>query len=598
MAQAQCFFEVSWEICNKVGGIYTVIKSKASQMMKHYKGLYMVGPYIPKKAAAEFQPEPVPENFKAIFNDLKNEGIECYYGNWLIKGKPKTILIDFSKFMQHKDGIKTYLWEKFKIDSLGVSDDFNEPLVWGWAAGKLLEKISSAWKCSMVGQFHEWLSGSALLYLKDKQMPVATVFTTHATILGRTLAGSERPLYDILENINADEEAKKYGIAGKHGLEKASALKSDIFTTVSKITGLEAEHILGRKPDHLLPNGLDFDKLPDLEEIPYKHAVYKAKIKEFLLPYFFPYYSFDLDNTLFYFISGRYEFKNKGFDVYIEALSKLNEKLKKSKNSVNIVAFVFVPAEFKAMKLDVVESKSLFEDIQDSVDDHMGVLRKNIIYSIANKKVPSETKIFDEDFLFEMKKAILSFKKPGSPPMVTHELVNAKDPIHESLVVRGLDNKEDDKVKVIFYPIYLSSSDGLMDLDYNQAVWGCHFGIFPSYYEPWGYTPLESAAYGVPSVTTDLAGFGLYVEEHLKGKHGGEKNPGIFVLKRRGRKYEEVVNDLTEIMFWYASLPKKQRIQNKITAEHFAPRLDWKHLIKHYIEAHDAALAKIKSLKS
>ncbi len=596
MPKAECFFEVSWEICNKVGGIYTVIKSKAAQMMKFYKELYMIGPYVPKKAAVEFHPEPVPDKLKNIFEELKNDGIECYFGQWLIKGKPKTILIDFSKFMQHKDGIKSYLWEKFKIDSLGAGGDFDEPVVWGWAVGKFLEKLYTAWGCPKVcGQFHEWLSGSALLYLKDKKIPVATVFTTHATMLGRTLAGSERPLYEILDKIDPDQEAKNYGVQSKHSMEKASAQLADVFTTVSMITGLEAKHILGREPDHLLPNGLDFDKLPDLEEIPSKHGFYKAKIKEFLMPYFFPYYSFDLDKTLFYFISGRYEFRNKGVDVFIEALSKLNEKLKKSKNGITIVAFVFVPADFKAMKLEVVESKSLFEDIQDAVDDYIRVLRKNIIYSIANKKLPSEAKIFDEDFLFEMKKGILSFKKEGNPLVVTHNLVSQRDAIYQALINSGLDNREDDRVKVIFYPIYLSSSDGLMDLDYYPAIWGCHFGVFPSYYEPWGYTPLESAAYGVPSITTDLAGFGLYVEEHLKKVHDKTDNPGILVLKRRGRKHEEIVKELAEMMFWYATLPKRDRIQNKITAEHFAPKLDWKHLIKHYIEAHDKALEKLKA---
>ncbi|MFC1801381.1 hypothetical protein ACFLZB_02865 [Nanoarchaeota archaeon] len=594
MPKAECIFEVSWEICNKVGGIYTVIKSKVARMMGHYKNLYLVGPYVAKKAAAEFQQMPAPENLKGVFEELKKEGIECYYGQWMVKGKPQTILIDFSKFMQHKDGIKSHLWEKFKIDSLGSGGDFDEPLVWSWAVGKLLEKVFSAWNCpKMVGQFHEWLSGGALLYLKDKGVKIATVFTTHATILGRTLAGSDRPLYEILEKIDADAEARNYGIQSKHGMEKASALGAHIFTTVSDITGLEAEHILGRKPDHLLPNGLDFDKLPDLEEIPTKHGFYKAKIKEFLMPYFFPYYSFDLDNTLFYFISGRYEFRNKGLDVFIESLSRLNEKLKKVKGSPTIVSFIFVPADSKAMKLEVVESKSLFEDIQDSVDDHMPDLRRNVIKGIADGKLPSEAKIFDEDFLFEMKKGILSFKKEGVPPISTHELANPKNLIYESLIIRGLDNKKDDKVKVVFYPIYLSSSDGLMDLSYYQAVWGCHLGVFPSYYEPWGYTPLESAAYGVPSVTTDLAGFGLYAGKHLKDKHGGAENPGIFILGRRGRKYEDIVKDLTEMMFWYATLPKKDRIQNKITAEHFAPQLDWKYLIKHYIEAHDKALEKV-----
>lgn len=588
--KAACFFEVSWEVCNKVGGIYTVLSSKAAQMMSYYPAFFFIGPYVAKKAAVEFQHLSVPANLQTVFDGLHAEGIDCYYGKWQVKGKPTAVLIDFSSFMQHKDGIKAYLWERFQIDSLAVGSDFDEPVVWGWAVGKFLEKaVQALGSPKAVVQCHEWLSGAALLYIKDKKVPMATVFTTHATILGRTIAGAERPLYEILEQLQPEQEAKNYGIQAKHGMERASAQHADVMTTVSEVTGLEAKHLLGREADVLLPNGLDFEQFPDLEEIPAKHAEYKARIKEFLLPYFFPYYSFDMDNTLFFYLSGRYEFRNKGIDVFIAALGQLNERLKKEKSECTIVVFIFVPAEVRVPKLSIMESKSVFEDMQDEVGHYLTTIGQRVIATVAQGKLPAGAELFDEDFLFDMKKFIVSFKKEGSPSVVTHELADPSDAVTRHLAEQGLRNAAEDKVKVIFYPSYLSSSDGLLDMEYYPAIWGCHLGVFPSYYEPWGYTPLESAAYGVPSITTDLAGFGLYVKKNLVEK----KEPGIIVVERRGKKDADVVRQLTERMHWYAILSKAQRIQNKIVAEHFSRKLDWKHLVAHYIEAHNHAVEQV-----
>lgn len=589
--KADYLFEASWEVCNKVGGIYTVVSSKAAQMIGAYKDkFFTIGPYFHEKAIIEFQPGVAPDEFKKAFNNIKKQGIVAYFGKWLIKGKPNTILLDCTKFCnKNKNSIKGSLWDSYKIDSLNAGSDFDDPVVWSTAVGKLLEELSRVVKGKMVGQFHEWLAGAGLLYLKQNNVKIPSVFTTHATTLGRTLAGNNQDLYGMLGNMNPDEEAVKFGVQAKHGLEKASAQNADVFTTVSEITGMESEHILGRKPDIILPNGLDFDKLPNLEEIPIKHRKYKAKLKEFIRSFFFPYYTFDDENTLFYYISGRYEFRNKGLDVTIPALAKLNNRLKKEKSDKTIVVFFFIPANIKTLNLGVLENKALFEDVQDSVDDQLPDIKKAILDSFVHRRVPAKSELFDEDFLMKFKKAMLSFKKKGNPPLCTYQLNDKhNDPILNSLNDNGLLNRAEDRVKVIFYPGYLSASDRLLDLDYYPAIWGCHLGIFPSYYEPWGYTPLESAAYGVPAITSDLAGFGRFLARQK------QHETGIFLIERHNKSDGDVIKQLTDTFYWYANLPKKKRIAEKIKAEHFAPMLDWGNLAKNYIKAHDMAVERLK----
>ena len=594
--EADYLFEVSWEVCNKVGGIYTVVSSKAHQMMEYYKENYfLIGPYFSDKAAREFSPETPNGKTMELFEILKKEGIIAHYGKWLIKGKPNTILIDFSRFFDKKNEIKTKMWDDFKIDSLNSPPDYDEPVVWSIAVGKLIEGLCNILKGKKVAHFHEWLSGAALLYLKKKKIKVGTVFTTHATVLGRTLAGADIDLYCkedhkcTLELMDIEKEAYNYGVPSKHQLEKITAQNADVFTTVSEITSFEAKYILKRKANILIPNGLDFTKMPNLEEIPVKHRAYKAKIREFVIPLFFPYYHFDIEDTLFYFISGRYEFKNKGIDVTIKALSILNERLKKERTKKTVVVFFFIPAKIKTVRLDIIESKALFEDMKDSIDDDLNDIREKIVYNLALQKLPDKIKMFDEDFLFGLKDKILSFQKKGDAPLSTHELDDEKnDSILRSFRESKLLNTSSDKVKVILYPCYLSASDGLLDMDYEATMWGCQLGIFPSYYEPWGYTPLECASHGVPSITTDLSGFGRFVLDNCKDE------PGIFIIKRDGKKESEVVKQLADKLYWYSNLSKDGRIKCKIKAEHFAPLCSWSKLILNYTKAHNMAVENIK----
>jgi len=588
--KADILFEISWEVCNKVGGIYTVVKSKTAKMVEHYGSNYfLIGPYFASKAIAEFQEE-VPNEFcKLPFEELKKFGIICHFGRWISEGNPFVILIDFVNYKHRINDIKRELWDWYKIDSLRAPQDYDEPVVWAYAVGMLIEKLSSCYNDKRIAvHFHEWLSGAGLLYLKKRNVKIAAVFTTHATILGRTLASSNVNIYNVWNKINPDQEVYKYNIEAKHLVEKNSAAFADVFTTVSEITGMEAEHLLKKKPDLLLPNGLDISKFPTFEELAIKHRLQRDRIREFMLYYFFPYYTFDLKDTLVYFIAGRYEFHDKGVDIYIRALGRLNEKLKQLKSKKTVVAFIWVPANFRNMRPELLENKTLYQDIKDALEEVIGDVEKNIIYSFVSNKKATKEDLFDSDFLTEMKIRVARFIKEGNPPLLTHDLYDENDIILKTIVSAGLKNEEQDSVKIVYYPIYLSGADGLLNLNYYEAMQGSHLGIFPSYYEPWGYTPLEAGALGVSSVTTDLAGFGrFFCNECLQSE-----TPGIFVLKRLNRSDDDVVNQLVDVMFNFANLSKEDRIANKLQARKTASMADWKIFVNNYIEAHNMAVDK------
>ncbi|MBI4016499.1 MAG: glycogen/starch synthase [Candidatus Aenigmarchaeota archaeon] len=593
-AKADIFYEVSWEVCNKVGGIFTVVASKAVQMMNHYNNYWLIGPYFPKKAFGMFEETLAPEECKTCFDKLKAEGIEVHCGKWMVKGSPNVMLVDFTNFSVQKNSIKQKLWEHYKIDSLYTEwFDFDEPVVFATAAGKVIEVLSEIYLGKKtVAQFHEWLAAAGLLYIKSEKAKVGTVFTTHATTLGRSIAATDRNLYEMLDKISPDENAKGRGssVFAKHLLEKAAAKNADVFTTVSEITGIEAEKILDRKPDVLLMNGLDMDKFPTFEEASVKHKLFKARIKQFLTYYFFPYQTFDIENTLIYFLAGRYEFTDKGVDVCIKALGKLNEKLKEEKSKKTIVCFFWIPGNIRSIKQELLENKTYFFDLKDSIDDETDLLKTRMLSLLITKGDITKENLFGAEFMQEIKPKVLRLSRKGMPPVATHDLFSEQnDAILNAFQQANLSNKTEDRVKVVFYPIYLTGADGLLDTSYYESMQGAHLGIFPSYYEPWGYTPLEAAALGVSSVTTDLTGFGRY----LCTECVPEKNPGIFVLKRFGRAYDETVQDLASIMYYFANLPVQERVANKMTSQKVAATADWKLFIERYIEAHNLAISRL-----
>lgn len=588
-AHATAVAEISWETCNKVGGIYTVIASKASHMLQYYQDYFLIGPYFKDKAAYEFEELDEPEHLKNIFEDLRREGIFCYYGKWLIKGEPKVVLVDHRGLMPRKDEFKAWFWEKFAIDTMHSGFDFEEPLVWSWAVGRLLEELKNRiyTNTSFITHHHEWLSGLSLLYLKGMGNTASTVFTTHATMLGRSIAGNGKDLYAMLDNLDAAKEAYALGVQDKFLTEKATALAADVFTTVSEITALEAEKVFGKRPEVLVLNGFEASRFPTIEETSIKHVTAREALREFQSYYFFPHYhNFDLSHNMMMCTSGRYEFGNKGMDVFVDALARLNEQLKQEGGPRTVTVFFWVPMATKGVRTSLLENKNYYRHIKGYVEWHSKEILKTLVQDFITSTDPVKDTFYTGEFMHQMKQDVLHFKRAGDPPISTHILEYADtDPLYNRLLQAGLDNRADDKVKVVVYPVYLDGNDGLLNMPYYEALAGTHLAVFPSYYEPWGYTPLEAAALGVPTVTTDVAGFGRFVEQKVFGE-----NPGAFVIKRYKKEYPDVVQELYDTLLYFTHLDHTERVAHKINVKQLSQLADWSHMVKNYIKAHNLAL--------
>ncbi|PIY41847.1 glycogen/starch synthase, partial [Candidatus Aquicultor secundus] len=371
MGDSPYLFEVSWEVANKVGGIYTVLESKSALVKEEYGDNYfLIGPYLPGKSESQFIERPMPSFLIKAQKDLAPEGIEFHFGTWLLESEPQVILVDFGREFNNLDAFKASLWDRYGVDSLFCGYDFDEPVAFSLAVGKLIESIKRIGlrKENLIVHAHEWLTGGVILYLDSTDLEFSTVFTTHATFLGRCLASAGINFYAEIDSINADEKAREIGITAKHILEKATALHADALTTVSGITGREAEVFYGRKPDVILPNGLNMAMFPTVQDITYMHREYRKYLRKFAQYYFFPYYSFDIEKTLFYFILGRYEMRCKGIDLFIDALAELNQKLKSKESDKTIVAMFCIPAGNSGVKSQLIEGKSLYQSISQAVN--------------------------------------------------------------------------------------------------------------------------------------------------------------------------------------------------------------------------------------
>ncbi|VVB60605.1 Glycogen synthase [uncultured archaeon] len=599
----EIIFEVSFEVANKVGGIYAVLSSKASQMVQHYgNNYYTIGYYDANSAKTEFE-ETSPGDLAPVFEALAKVGVKCRFGRWMVPGYPNCILVDASGLRPQTNEIKKKLWEDYKIDSLRSDIWFNDPLIWSWGCGMLLEKLHHALRLKKpVAHFHEWLAGIAMLYVKKTPAHYATVFTTHATMLGRTMANFEEDIHkEIKEGIRSgrtvdSKKAYTYNMEAKHLTEVACAKNCEVLSVVSESLADEVQYILGRHADIVLPNGLEMAKFASMETLSYLHKRYKDKIIEFLQGYFEPYYSINTEDPRIMFTSGRYEFKNKGYDIMIESLAKLNNRLKGEGSKKDVFAFIFVPSDISGENLDVLKNISMFHTIEDYVDEILPSVKEKIIHSLISgsfERVIKECSVLDTDSSSDLKKLSVAFrsKEGQNPPLSAFQLKypEENDIVLKSLRASGLLNRKEDRVKVIFYPTYISKADRLLALDYFTLMIGCSIGIFPSYYESWGYTPLETAASGTISITTDAAGYGQFIKSYE-----GRKEGGIFVLRRLNKSPGECADELAELLYRLSNMTKDEIIFQKNRAKELSVLADWQSLAKKYFEAHEMAVEKLK----
>jgi glycogen(starch) synthase len=584
-------FECGWEVCWQLGGIYTVLKTKAVSMMNRWGDRYfLIGPYNPQTAAVEFEEQPTDGYIRQTLDQLRAQGIPCHYGRWLIPGRPKVILLDYRARFSQMDSDRYYMWKDHGIGLQTGDGEVNEVVAFGFTVAEFFRNLCLFVKDrGIVAQFHEWMGGVAVPRIAHLRLPIATVFTTHATLLGRYIAADNPYFYQHLPFLDGEREAQHYNIYPRYQIEKAAAHASTVFTTVSEVTGVEAERLLGRKPDVIVPNGLNIQRFAALHEFQNLHRKYKEEIHEFVMGHFFPSYTFDLDNTVYMFTAGRYEYKNKGFDMFIEALHQLNWRLKNVPDRPNVVAFIITRAMTRGYNVAVLHNRTMFEELRDTCMDIKEQMGHNLFMGVARGRMPGAQEILTDDDSVRLKRVMHAYRTGRQPTIVTHEMVDdAGDPVLKHLRHRQLFNHPEDPVKVIFHPDFVSATSPLWRIDYEQFVRGCHLGVFPSYYEPWGYTPMECVAMGLPAITTDLSGFGAYVQRHIPNN----ADQGLLVVNRLNQSFEQATREMADYMFNFVQMTRRQRIELRNKVERLSELFDWSALSKHYKEAHDLALSR------
>lgn len=541
-------FESSWEVCNKVGGIYAVLSTRANTLQKKFKDrIIFIGPDCWQEKTCPYFKEDL-SLFQDWRNEAEKEGLKIRTGRWTIPGNPIAILVDFNKYYKDKNTIYTQLWEDFKVDSLHAYGDYDEASMFSYAAAKVVESFYNKYlgkKDKVIYHGNEWMTGLGLLYIKKHLPQIATIFTTHATSIGRSIAGNNKPLYDYLFAYNGDQMAEELNVQSKHSIEKQTAHNVDCFTTVSEITGKECEELLDKPADVILPNGFEDDFIPKGAFFTKKRAAARKKalqVANALLGT-----QLD-DDTLIVSTSGRYEFRNKGVDVYIEALNRL---LRDNGMKKTVLAFIEVPGWCGEPRQDLIERLE------------------------SGKK----------------------YDTPLDVPMITHWLHNmSHDNVLGMLKYLDMQNRNEDKVKLIFLPCYLDGNDGILNIPYYDIILGNDLCIYPSYYEPWGYTPLEAIAFKVPCITTDLAGFGLWANA-VKGRYC-EIEDGVKVVHRTDYNYSEVADRIKETIIKFSNFTPAEVKRARSNAYNLSKKALWKEFIENYYIAYDFALNKAEQRKN
>lgn len=582
MTEKSWLFEVAWEVANRVGGIYTVLRTKAQVTVMEYGSKYvMLGPLNQNTVSLEVEEIQPDFHIKKTLEIMRQRGVKCVYGKWLIEGAPNVLLFDIQHSKQRLNEWKTDLFKNTQISTPTSDHETNEAVIFGYLCTWFLGEFLNNNNVRVIAHFHEWLAGVSLPLIKSRGLNVATIFTTHATLLGRYLCAGNADFYNNLHCFDVDKEAGNKGIYHRYCIERAAAHSADVFTTVSHITAYEAENLLKKRPDGVTPNGLSLVKFAAVHEFQNLHAIAKEKINDFVRGHFYGHYDFDLDNTLYFFTAGRYEFRNKGVDVFLESLSRLNLLISKT-----VVVFIIMPAPNTSFNLESLKGQAVTKQLKETVTQIQKKIGSKIFESAARGFIPEN--LMDYSELVSLKRRIYALKKETLPPVVTHNINNQNDEILSTIRRLELFNKSTDRVKIIFHPEFLNSNNPLLNLDYEEFVRGCHLGVFPSYYEPWGYTPAECTVMGVPSITTNLSGFGCYMEDIL----GTPDEYGIFIIDRRFQSLEDSINQLTQKMQKFSELSRRQRINLRNRTERLSETLDWKRIGIEYVKARHLAIRR------
>ena len=563
-------FESSWEVCNKVGGIYTVLSTRAKTLQKILQDkIIFIGPDCWKEKESPYFKED-----KSLFADWQREakegnrelglpGLRVRVGRWTVPGTPIAILVDFQPFFEKKNEIYGWLWEHYGVDSLHAYGDYDEASMFSYAAALVVESFYHHYLDSdkkVIYHANEWMCGLGALYINNRLPQVGTVFTTHATSIGRSIAGNMKPLYDYLFAYNGDQMAEELNMQSKHSIEKQTAHYVDCFTTVSDITAKECEELLDKRTDVVLPNGFDNSFVPTAAQFTRKRNAARRKMLQVASALL----GEELDDdTLIVSTSGRYEFRNKGIDVFVEAMNRLlrDRDLKKK-----VVAFIEVPGWVGEPRKDLQER----------------------LAQVQGSKSKAQSSKTDAQ--------CSKFNGPLEVPQVTHWLHNmSHDNVLGMMKYYDMHNRKEDRVKVIFLPCYLDGHDGIVNMTYYDVVLGNDLCIYPSYYEPWGYTPLEAIAFRVPCITTDLAGFGLWANK-VFGKEG-EIEDGVKVIHRTDYNYSEVADCIKDTVAEFSCMTKKQVDACRKQAEALSKKALWSEFIGYYEEAYDIALRKAEARK-
>ncbi|MBC6605222.1 glycosyltransferase [Hymenobacter sp. BT188] len=594
--------EVAWEVCNQVGGIYTVIRSKVPATVQGWGDRYcLLGPYFPQQAQGEFEPIEdheltlLTDPFAGAVRQMRLMGYDVQYGTWLVTGRPRVVLINPFQVYDRLGSIKTDLWQHHGIPTPDHDDLLHQVEAFGHLATIFLQILTAETvpPQRVVAHFHEWMTGVAIPVLRREQVPLHIVFTTHATLLGRYLAMNDPNFYDHLMQVNWEAESRNFNIETAVRIERAAAHGSHVFTTVSELTVRECIYLLDRIPDAVLPNGLNIERFVALHEFQNLHQQYKAKIHDFVMAHFFQSYAFDLDNTLYMFTSGRYEYHNKGFDITLEALARLNYRLQQSGMEGQVVMFFITKRPFTSINPLVLQSRAVLDEVRETCAAIERQVGERLVYAAAastDHRLPNLSDMVDDYWRLRYRRTLQSWKTTQLPSVITHNLVDdAKDDILNFLRRSNLVNNQHDRVKIVYHPDFVSPTSPLFGMEYGQFVRGCHLGIFPSYYEPWGYTPLECVARGVPAITSDLSGFGDYVMQNVPD----HEDKGIYVVQRQEKTFDEAAEELTNMLWNFVLLNRRERIMQRNKVESSSELFDWKNLREHYDRAYSLALEKV-----